>query len=147
MSEGSSKRNALATLLLVPMLASCAAVSGPAQPIEPPPQFSTCGGEGQTRIPTIDEYDDAMQPATDSLRMERWDYPDIAIEAHVEGVIVVRTLICANGRVLDTQIRKSVPMLDARAIDVVRRHTFRPATRLGAPVASWRDVPLVAVLP
>jgi TonB family protein len=42
-------------------------------------------------------------------------YPDIAREAGVDGTVMVQALVGKDGRVKDTRVVKSIPMLDAAA--------------------------------
>jgi protein TonB len=70
-------------------------------------------------------------------------YPDAAREAGVDGTVLVQALVGKDGRVADTRIQKSIPMLDAAALASVRQWRFKPA--LGAkqqPVAVWVAVPV-----
>jgi len=64
-------------------------------------------------------------------------YPDIARDASVEGVVDVQALVGKDGRVKDTRIMKSIPMLDAAAIAAVKQWVFKPALSNNKPVAVW----------
>jgi len=68
------------------------------------------------------------------------DVPPMVRSANVDGVVVVRALVCEHGRVMDTYVTQSIPMLDAAAVDAVRRMSFRPARRDGKDVSSWVPV-------
>jgi len=70
-------------------------------------------------------------------------YPDIARQAGVEGTVVVQALVGTDGRVRDTRILRSIPMLNGAAQDAVRQWRFKPASAGGAPVATWISVPMV----
>jgi len=69
-------------------------------------------------------------------------YPDIAREAQVEGKVVVQALVGKDGKVKDTRIQVSVPMLDKAAEDAVKRWVFKPALANNKPVAVWVAVPV-----
>lgn len=69
-------------------------------------------------------------------------YPQLAREAGVEGTVMVQALIDASGRVVDTRIVKSIPMLDAAAMDCVRKWRFKPARSNGQPIAVWVGCPV-----
>jgi periplasmic protein TonB len=69
-------------------------------------------------------------------------YPDIAREASVDGTVMVQALVGRDGRVKDTRVVKSIPMLDAAAIAAVRQWVFKPALSNNKPVAVWVAVPL-----
>jgi TonB family protein len=69
-------------------------------------------------------------------------YPDIARESGVDGTVLLYALVGCDGRVPDTRVKKSIPMLDAAAKAAVIQWKFTPATRLGQPVACWIEVPV-----
>ena len=69
-------------------------------------------------------------------------YPDIAREAQVEGKVVVQALVGKDGKVKDTKVVKSIPMLDSAAIDAVKKWVFKPALSNNKPVAVWVAVPV-----
>jgi periplasmic protein TonB len=69
-------------------------------------------------------------------------YPDIAREAQVEGKVVVQALVGKDGKVKDTRIQVSVPMLDKSAEDAVKQWVFKPALANNKPVAVWVAVPV-----
>jgi TonB family protein len=60
----------------------------------------------------------------------------------VEGTIMVQALVGKDGRVKDTKIVKSIPMLDQAAVDCVRQWVFKPALSKNQPVAVWVAVPI-----
>ena len=61
-------------------------------------------------------------------------YPPEAKAAGVSGVVVVETVIGPDGKVLDTRVLRSVPKLDAAAIDAVKQWEFTPTLLNGAAV-------------
>jgi TonB family protein len=61
-------------------------------------------------------------------------YPDDALQAKVQGVVVLDVVVDANGVPTDLQVAKSVPMLDAAAIDAVKQWRYEPTLLNGAPV-------------
>lgn len=69
-------------------------------------------------------------------------YPAIAREANVAGVVMVQALVGKDGKVRDTRVVKSIPMLDGAAVDAVRQWVFNPAKAAGKPVAVWVAVPV-----
>lgn len=70
-------------------------------------------------------------------------YPDIARDAGVEGRVTVWALIGKDGKVKETKIQKSVPMLDASAEAAVKQFVFKPALSNNKPVPVWVAVPVV----
>jgi TonB family protein len=70
------------------------------------------------------------------------EYPDLARQTGVDGEVRLRVLVGPDGRVVTTQIVKSIPMLDDAAVAAVLRWRFAPATRNGVPVCAWTAVPV-----
>ena len=84
-------------------------------------------------------YDDppvAMTPI-------RPQYPEIAQEAGIEGVVVVQAFIDEKGRVKETLILKGVPNtgLDEAAMQAIRNTRFRPAKQREHAVGVWISIP------
>jgi TonB family protein len=61
-------------------------------------------------------------------------YPPEAQDARVQGVVIVEALITGEGRVEDARILRSIPMLDASALEAVRQWQYVPTLLNGAPV-------------
>jgi protein TonB len=61
-------------------------------------------------------------------------YPEIALRAHIQGVVIVETTIDANGRVIDAKVLRSIPILDEAALDAVRQWEYTPTQLNGIPV-------------
>jgi TonB family protein len=53
-------------------------------------------------------------------------YPDEAKAAHVQGVVILEVLIGRDGRVADTRVMRSIPVLDQAAIAAVKQWTYEP---------------------
>ncbi len=62
-------------------------------------------------------------------------YPTIAIQAHVEGSVVIEALISTTGIVQEVRVVKSVPLLDDAALAAVRAWVYKPTLQNGVPVA------------
>jgi protein TonB len=60
-------------------------------------------------------------------------YPAIAQTARVEGVVIIEATIGPTGRVLDAQLLRSIPLLDAAALEAVRQWEFTPTLLNGSP--------------
>ena len=76
-------------------------------------------------------------------------YPLIARRMGVEGVVVLRVFVHADGSVAKALIRQSSDstLLDESALKTVREHwRFLPAHLDGEPVESWVEVPIHFVL-
>ena len=61
-------------------------------------------------------------------------YPPIAQSARVQGVVIIEAVIGPNGRVTDARVLRSIPLLDAAALDAVRQWEFTPTLLNGVPV-------------
>jgi protein TonB len=70
------------------------------------------------------------------------NYPDIAREAGVDGTVMVQALVGKDGKVKDTKVVKSIPMLDSSAEAAVKQWVFKPALSNNKPVAVWVAVPV-----
>ena len=69
-------------------------------------------------------------------------YPEAARQASVDGTVMVKALVGKDGRVKDTRIAKSIPMLDAAAVAAVQQWVFKPAKSRSGPVAVWIVTPV-----
>jgi protein TonB len=70
------------------------------------------------------------------------EYPRLAREAGIEGLVVVRALVGKDGRVKDTVIGKGAhELLDAAALAAAKQCTFKPAIQNKNPVAVWVAIP------
>ena len=61
-------------------------------------------------------------------------YPPIAQSARVQGVVIIEATIGANGKVTDAKVLRSIPLLDAAALDAVKQWEYTPTTLNGQPV-------------
>jgi len=62
-------------------------------------------------------------------------YPAIAQSARVQGDVVIEATIDEDGKVADTRVVKSVPLLDQAALDAVRQWQYQPSLLNGVPTA------------
>ncbi len=61
------------------------------------------------------------------------DYPEIARQARVEGVVILEATTDVFGRVTGVRVLRSLPLLDAAAIDAVRQWVYEPMVINGRP--------------
>lgn len=61
-------------------------------------------------------------------------YPPIALSARVSGVVILEATIAEDGSVRDVRVLRSIPLLDAAALDAVRQWRFTPSLLNGVPV-------------
>ena len=62
-------------------------------------------------------------------------YPSLARAAHVEGIVIIEATIGPDGKVQDARVLRPNPLLDAAALDAVRRWEYTPTLLNGIPVA------------
>lgn len=61
-------------------------------------------------------------------------YPAIATAAHVEGIVILEATIDETGQVVDLKVLRSVPMLEAAALEAVKQWRYQPARLNGMPI-------------
>ena len=62
-------------------------------------------------------------------------YPPLAQAVAAQGIVIIEATIDTNGDVTSTKVLRSIPLLDAAALDAVRRWKYTPARLNGEPVA------------
>lgn len=72
------------------------------------------------------------------------NYPPESRRAGQQGVVLIAVEVTADGRAASVQLSRSsgFPLLDAAALQAVRRWTFEPARTAGLPVASRVEIPV-----
>lgn len=61
-------------------------------------------------------------------------YPDEALSAGIEGVVICELLVDAEGRVAEAAVVRSIPLLDDAALAAVRTWRYEPTLVNGQPV-------------
>jgi protein TonB len=61
-------------------------------------------------------------------------YPEEALAARIQGVVIIEATIDTDGRVYDAKVLKSIPILDQAAVDAVRQWEFTPTEVNGVRV-------------
>ena len=74
-------------------------------------------------------------------------YPEAARAAGVEGVVILEVRIAASGKVEKARVLRSVPLLDAAALEAVRQWVYAPTVVNGQAVPMTRKVALSFRLP
>src|SRR5215472_8387491 len=109
------RRSAMPKLACLVALVLFAAVSASAQPAQP----VRVGGN---------------VPPPKKVKDVRPDYPALAQSARVQGVVIIEATIGPDGRVQDARVLRSIPLLDASALEAVTQWEFTPTTLNGMPV-------------
>jgi len=93
----------------------------PAPPPPPPPPTAPVRVGGQIKQPT-------------KVKDVKPVYPAIAQSARVQGVVIIEATIGPNGAVQEAKVLRSIPLLDAAALDAVKQWQFTPTLLNGVPV-------------
>jgi protein TonB len=62
------------------------------------------------------------------------EYPELALRARVEGVVIIEAVIAVDGSIRDARVLRSQPLLDRAAVDAVRQWRYEPTRLNGQPV-------------
>jgi protein TonB len=61
-------------------------------------------------------------------------YPPIAQQVRQQGIVIIEATIGQDGRVTNTRVLRSIPLLDQAALDAVRSWEYTPTLLNGVPV-------------
>lgn len=61
-------------------------------------------------------------------------YPPAALQARLQGVVILESLIGEDGRVARVKVLRGVPLLDEAAVEAVRQWEYEPTLLNGIPV-------------
>jgi protein TonB len=108
---------------------------------------ATRGTAPEPPLPGIDDYvyvEELPVPVKQIVPA----YPEIARDAGVEGLVMVKVLVGKDGRVLDVWLdpKHEIPMLNDAAMSAARKWVFKPAFANGKPVPVWTAIPFNFVL-
>ncbi len=115
------------------------ALSSPAPENVPPPQPKAPVAEPEkASVPAFV----AVEKDPQIVKLEKPEFPNFVWKMGGEGQVVVRVLIDANGKPLDSQILKSTnPVFEQPVVDAVMKSQFNPAQMGQGPVAAWLTIP------
>ncbi len=60
-------------------------------------------------------------------------YPELAMKAGVEGIVIIEATLEANGRVANATVLRGKPLLDEAALEAVRKWVYTPTLVNGIP--------------
>lgn len=69
-------------------------------------------------------------------------YPEDAFTEKIQGTVLIEFLISTTGKVVHAEVRRSVPALDAAALECVKQWLFEPARLNGKPVPVVAQAPM-----
>lgn len=103
---------------------------------------SSTGGfspaEGESTRALLNEIQNQSRPPQVSLRRSP-DYPEQAKRQNLEGFVLVRILIGANGELIKTEIVESQPLgvFDRSVLDSIAGWKYTPGLQEGKQVSMW----------
>jgi len=105
----------------------------------PPPPPPAPGAPRLQETVTVSDGTQAVRvggnvKAPGQLRKVNPVYPPDAKDARVQGVVILEAVIGTDGRVTETRILRSIPLLDQAALDAVRQWEYTPTLMNGVPV-------------
>jgi protein TonB len=62
-------------------------------------------------------------------------YPEVAVRAGVEGLVILECLLSREGKVVELKVLRGVPLLTEAALEAVRQWLYTPTLLDGVPVA------------
>jgi TonB family protein len=125
----------LAAVLFVGMASTTATQADPSLPSPSP----TSDAARPAVVPDgHSDYDTPPIP----VRITQPRYPAEPFHQGISGTVEIEILIDTQGRVSKAKVVKSIPELDAAALDCVRNWVFRPAMKGGQPVATVASAPI-----
>jgi protein TonB len=98
-------------------------------------------GDGDGDHPSPEDFV-AVDSDPERLRMDAPVYPPVAVEAGVEGTVIVQALITKEGKVLKVRVLEGPEMLHESAIACAKTAIFRPALAQNQPVEVWVVMPI-----
>jgi len=99
-------------------------------------------GDEPAPLQARDEAFVAFEHEPELVWMREPVYPEIARDAGIEGLVLVRVLVGADGTVLQVTLLRSVLGLDEAALEAAKTAVFRPALQQGLPVQAWVVIPI-----
>jgi TonB family protein len=98
-----------------------------APPLPPPPPPPPNWAAGAIRV-------GGNMPPPTKVKNVAPVYPPLAESARVQGVVILETIVGADGKVQDARVLRSIPLLDQAALDAVKQWEFTPTMLNGSPV-------------
>lgn len=97
---------------------------------------------------SVDDIDDGLPEPETFIPVDRMpemvthvqpEYPRMAKQMGLTGVVYIQALVDINGSVLKAQVKKSSdsPILDEAALDAAFKNKYSPALRANTPIRVW----------
>ncbi len=88
-------------------------------------------GQAKTDPPAVHVGGDIKPPK--KIKDVKPVYPDLARNTHTQGVVILEITIGTDGKVKAVKVLKSLPLLEAAAINAVKRWEYKPTLVDGKP--------------
>jgi len=88
----------------------------------------------QAGVPAAPEFDGATMTPPVMLSGPAPEYTAQAIEQEVEGTMVVRCVVLADGSVRGCVVKQGLPFMNRAVVDALEARRYKPATRQGKPL-------------
>ena len=98
---------------------------------EKPKVSAESGILGKDQTPPVRAVDDVKPPKL--IKKVDPIYPEAAKKAEIQGVVILEATTDIYGRVVNTEILRSIPELDQAAIDAVKQWVYEPMIIDGEP--------------
>jgi len=110
----------------------------------PPPEPAAEGNPPSRNLPI--EYSEELTPPV-LVSGPSLEYTPQALERRVEGTMVIRCVITADGTVHGCRVIKSLPFMDRAVVAALEQRKYKPALRAGQPVDVYYTFTLKFALP
>lgn len=92
----------------------------------------------ESYVPAPDEFV-AVDIIAEMIHYAAPSYPRLAEQAGLEGLVWIKSLVGADGKVRDAFVYKScgTPSLDKAALESAPKCKFKPGIKDGHPIAMW----------
>jgi protein TonB len=79
------------------------------------------------------------------IKMVTPRYPDLAMQAGIEGAVTLRVLVDEKGKVIEVSVLHSdvTPAMDYAAMAAARKFRFKPARQRMKPVKAYMAIPII----
>jgi len=111
-----------------------ATIASTALDVEAPPELPPA--------PKRAEFFTAFDEPPQVLKQVRPEYPDMARQAELEGVVLLLVGIDEFGNVIEATVLQSIPGLDDAALEAIYKWKFKPAKQRDVPVPVRISIPI-----
>jgi TonB family protein len=88
----------------------------------------------EAKVPAAPDFDAATMTPPAMLSGPAPEYTPQAIEQEVEGTMVLRCVVLADGSVRGCVVKQGLPFMNRACVDALEARRYKPATRNGKPI-------------